>query len=113
MIKPNAQLPANYESREMRLCLTKNGKKWAFCMRDAQGYCVGLHAFPPHGASHWAGFKRRKDAINFAIKARFPAFAIWNGITKTYDAFDQLTGESVFVVHARNKGAVSWKGESV
>lgn len=76
-IKLEAQLPANYESREMRLCLTRNGKKWAFGM-FSDGYGVPLRSYPLHRAALWSGFRTRKAAAEFAKSAGFPPYAIWN-----------------------------------
>lgn len=110
MVELNAQLPANYESREMRLCLIRVGNKWSFCYRDERGYSVPLASKTGCLACSWQGFKTRKAAKAYADQQGFPPYAIWSGQLREYSGWHELPPESRAVIHARNKGGVSWKG---
>ncbi len=110
VIKPEAQLPPNYESCEMRLCLTRNGSRWSFCFVSEYGFKVPLRGYPGHLACSWQGFRTRKAAAAFAARSGFPPYAIWNRKKRVYDSWSRLPDESRLLVHARNRGGVSWTG---
>lgn len=102
MAELNAQLPPNYASREMRLCLTRNGAKWSFCFRDNDGYSVPLASKTGCRACSWQGFKTRAKAKAYADLKGFPAYAIWSGHSREYSGWDELPPESRKIIHARN-----------
>lgn len=98
-MSPKFILPANYQTRTVRLVLSRERNGWRF-YGESNGYAVA--ARNANGELLCAGytFSTKAEAALMARALDLPAYAVWNGRTKRYDGHG-----AEFIAAARNANA--------
>lgn len=77
---------AGYETREVELVLSRDGRKgWRFYGRDKNGYLVLATDVERGKTSPWHRTKHDAQMYASPICLDYPAYAVWSPHKRTYD----------------------------